>query len=63
MWWKAWDRARCGAAIRARAVQRRVVMARMVHELRGTPCIGREKATPDRKSIVAFLWPAGDDAR
>ena len=30
-----------------------VVMARMVHELRGTPCIGLEDVTPNRKSIMA----------
>ena len=30
-----------------------IVMARMVHELRGTPCIGLEDVTPDRKSLVA----------
>jgi len=40
-----------------------VVMPRMIHELRGTPCIGLEKVTPDRKNIVGFLRPAGDDAR
>jgi len=30
-----------------------VVMARMVHELRGTPCIGLEDVTPDCKSVMA----------
>jgi DNA polymerase V len=30
-----------------------VVMERMAHELRGTPCIGLAEAIPDRKSIVA----------
>jgi hypothetical protein len=30
-----------------------VVMARMVNERRGTPCIGLEHVTPDRKSIMA----------
>ena len=26
---------------------------RLVHELRGTPCLGLEEVTPDRKSIMA----------
>jgi DNA polymerase V len=30
-----------------------VVIERMVHELRGTPCLGFEDVTPDRKSIMA----------
>ena len=30
-----------------------LVMARMVHELRGTPCIGLEDVTLNRKSIMA----------
>ena len=30
-----------------------VVMERLIHELRGNPCIGLEEVTPDRKSIVA----------
>ena len=30
-----------------------VVIERMVHELRGTPCLGVEDITPDRKSIMA----------
>jgi len=30
-----------------------VVMARMVHESRGTPCIGLEDVTPDCKSVMA----------
>ena len=30
-----------------------VVLERMVHELRGTPCLALEDATPDRKSIMA----------
>ncbi len=30
-----------------------VVMERMIHELRGLPCIGLEEVTPDRKSIIA----------
>jgi DNA polymerase V len=30
-----------------------VVIERMVHELRGTPCLGFEDITPDRKSIMA----------
>ena len=30
-----------------------VVMERLVHELRGTPCIDFEEVTPDRKTIIA----------
>ena len=30
-----------------------VVLERMVHELRGTPCLALEDAAPDRKSIMA----------
>ena len=30
-----------------------VVMERMVHELRGTPCIGLEQVAPRRKSLIA----------
>jgi len=30
-----------------------VVLERTVHELRGTPCMALEDATPNRKSIVA----------
>jgi DNA polymerase V len=30
-----------------------VVLERMVHELRGLPCLGLEEITPDRKSIMA----------
>ena len=30
-----------------------VVMERMVHELRGTPCIGLEEVAPRRKSLIA----------
>src|ERR1700761_9060220 len=30
-----------------------VVLERMVYELRGTPCVGLEQVTPDRKSIMA----------
>jgi DNA polymerase V len=30
-----------------------VVLERMVYELRGTPCLGLEQMTPDRKSIMA----------
>jgi DNA polymerase V len=30
-----------------------VVIERMVHELRGMPCLGFEDVTPDRKSIMA----------
>jgi DNA polymerase V len=30
-----------------------VVIERMVHELRGTPCLGFEDITPDPKSIMA----------
>ena len=30
-----------------------VVMERMVHELRGTPCIGLEQVAPKRKSLIA----------